>query len=97
MELPLRAGSYTLSKLINTCHIYTAHMSPVLNGSFALQRFERSNAIKICNGIMFDFYPGLPHVSLIYRYQHGKKIGSERRWYNVGTLSDEGSKAVEED
>ena len=27
-----------------------------------LQRFERSNASEIRNGIMFDFYPGLPHV-----------------------------------
>ena len=34
-------------------------------------------------------------MSLIYRYQHGTRIGSERRRYNVGTLSDEGSKAVE--
>ena len=30
-------------------------MSPALNGSSALQRFERSNAIEIRNGIMFDF------------------------------------------
>ena len=39
-------------------------MSPALNGSSVLQHFERSNAIKICNGIMFDFYPGLPHIVL---------------------------------
>jgi len=38
------------------------HMSPTRNGSFALQHFEHSNAIKIRNGVMFDFYPGLPHV-----------------------------------
>ena len=37
-------------------------MSPALNGSSALQRFERSNVIEIHNGIMFDFYPGLPHM-----------------------------------
>ena len=37
-------------------------MSPALNGSSALQRFERSNAIEIRNGIMFDFYPGLPQM-----------------------------------
>jgi len=37
-------------------------MSPALKGSSALQRFERSNAIEIRNRIMFDFYPGLPHV-----------------------------------
>ena len=37
-------------------------MSPALNGSSALQRFERSDAIKIRNRIMFDFYPGLSHM-----------------------------------
>ena len=37
-------------------------MSPALNGSTALQRFERSNASEIRNGIMFDFYPGLPYM-----------------------------------
>ena len=37
-------------------------MRPALNGSSALQRFERSNASEIRNGIMFDFYPGLPQI-----------------------------------
>ena len=37
-------------------------MGPTLNGSTALQRFKRSNAVEICNGIMFNFYPGLPHI-----------------------------------
>ena len=50
-----------LGKLIN---VYTARMSPALNGSSALQRFECSNAIEIRNRIMFDFYLGLPHVCL---------------------------------
>ena len=36
-------------------------MSPTLNGSSALQRFERGNTVKIHNR-MFDFYPGLPHM-----------------------------------
>jgi len=39
-------------------------MSPALNRSSLLERFERSNAIEICNGIMFDFYPGLPHIAV---------------------------------
>ena len=43
-------------------------MSPALNGSSALQRFERSNAIEIRNGIMFDFYPGLPHIYIYGKY-----------------------------
>ena len=39
-------------------------MSPALNASFALQCFKCSNAIELHNGIMFDFYPGLPHVEI---------------------------------
>ena len=52
-----------LGKLINTCHIYTVRMSPALNGSSALQHFKCSNVSEIRNGIMFDFYPGWPHLS----------------------------------
>jgi len=37
-------------------------MSPTPNGSSALQHFEHGNAIEIRNGVMFDFYPGLPHM-----------------------------------
>ena len=39
-------------------------MSPALNGSSAIQRFKRSNAIEICDGITFDFYTGLSHVEI---------------------------------
>ena len=38
-------------------------MSPALNVSFVLQHLECGNAVKICNGIMFDFYLGRPHVN----------------------------------
>ena len=41
-------------------------MSPALNGSTALQHFERGDMVEIRNGIMFDFYPGLPHVFLVH-------------------------------
>ena len=37
-------------------------MSPALNGSSAIQRFERNNAIQIRDRITFDFYTGLPHM-----------------------------------
>ena len=39
-------------------------MSPALNGSSVIQRFEHSNAIEIRNRILltFDFYMGLPHM-----------------------------------
>ena len=41
---------------------YPACMSPTCNGSAALQCFECDIMIKIRNGILFDFYPGLPCV-----------------------------------
>ena len=31
-----------------------------------LERFEHSTAIEIRNGIMFDFYPGLPHMLCVF-------------------------------
>ena len=37
-------------------------MSPVLNGSSVIWHFERSNAIKIRDRIIFNFYMGLPHM-----------------------------------
>ena len=37
-------------------------MSPTLNKSSALQRFECGNAIEIRNEIMFDYYLRLPHM-----------------------------------
>ena len=40
-------------------------MSPALNGSSAIRRFERSVAIEIRDGMTFDFYMGLPHVRFL--------------------------------
>ena len=65
-----------LGKLINTCHVYTACMSPTLNGSSALQHFECSNVIEIRNGIMFDFYPGLPHTLYSSKLSREKTIAN---------------------
>ena len=68
-----------LGKLINTYHVYTARLNPALNGSSTQERFERSNAIEIHNGIMFDFYPGLPHIC------SGKSADREKQ-INVKTV-----------
>ena len=43
-------------------------MSLVLNRGSALQQFEHGNTVKICKGIMFDFYPGLPHMDVSLNY-----------------------------
>ena len=55
---------------MNTYHVYTVRMSPALNGSSAVERFKHGNAIELCNRIMFDFYPGLPHLCILYVYIH---------------------------
>ena len=39
-------------------------MSSGLKESSVIRRFEHNNAIKICDGIIFDFYMGLPHILL---------------------------------
>ena len=53
-----RWGSYALCTLMNT-HL---HLSSTPNRSSVLQRFESGNAFEIGDGIMFDFYPELPHI-----------------------------------
>ena len=65
-------GSYVLRRLIRYSCTFTARtvcMSLVLNRSSVLQRFERGNAVEIHNGIMFDFYLGLPQLKQSRRMQ----------------------------
>ena len=46
-------------------------MSPTLSRSSALQRVKLCDALEIRNRIIFDFYPGLPHmVCMGYRVYH---------------------------
>ena len=52
--MPCKCSSYQRN--------YTPRMSPTLNGSSEIQCFECSDAIEIRNGILLDFYTGLPHV-----------------------------------
>ena len=61
-ELMLGVGLNTLCKRASYSWVYTVRMSPTRNGSTALQCFECGNALEIHNGIMFDFYLGLPHI-----------------------------------
>jgi len=61
----VRGGAHMhMCKRVKYSWVYTVRVSPTRNGSTALQRFERGNAIAIRNGIMFDFYLGLLHISL---------------------------------
>ena len=59
-------GSYVLRRLIRHWCSFATHMSPALNGSSVLQCFEHGNTVEIHNGIMFDFYLGLPHMLKAY-------------------------------
>ena len=68
-------------------------MNPTLNGSSALQHFKHSNAIEIRNGIMFDFYLGLPHVLTIkephlsvIRHADGHPQYSYACFHELGTV-----------
>ena len=64
-ELPLinsiKRNSNVLCKRSNYRRIYIARLSPALNRSSEIFRFQRGDAIEIRNRIMFVFYPGLPH------------------------------------
>ena len=39
-------------------------MSPTLSGNSALWHVEVSDVLEIRDKIIFDFYPGLPHIYL---------------------------------
>ena len=58
-------------------------MNPTHNGSTALLRFERSTMIEIRNGVMFNFYLGLPHVcTFALTTTPSSLAGGSRRCYS---------------
>ena len=59
-----------LHRFMRYSYIYEARMSPALNGSSVIRRFEGNDAIEICDGITFDFYTGLPHLVYIILNQN---------------------------
>ena len=56
-------------RCVNMVSIHKFTQSPSLNGSSVLEHFNSSNAIEIRNEIMFDFYPGLPHMAYNTQYR----------------------------
>jgi len=61
----VKGGTHT--GFTDTCiyilDIYASYKaSSPLNAGSAIWRFERSNAIKICKGIIFDFHAGPSHI-----------------------------------
>ena len=56
-------------------------MSPAPSG-LALQRVKLGYALKICNGIIFKFYPGLPHLYLLL-HKHNLYTIVATSWFDV--------------
>ena len=63
-ELLVRAG--LLHECMNIWYIYKVCMSPAPSGNLVKQHFKLSDALEIRDGIIFDFYPGLPHMYMYY-------------------------------
>ena len=62
LSFRLGRGSYVLHGRIRYSCGYIACMSPTFSRSSALQRVKLSDALKIRNRTIFNFYPGLPHI-----------------------------------
>ena len=86
-------GSSALHRCVRYLCIYAAHMSHALNGSSVLQRFEHSNAIKIHNGIMFNFYLGPPHMQFL-SLKFKLKIGGVKYVHTYITIFSSAAVAV---
>ena len=50
--------SYVMCSYNDSCYIYIAHLRPAVNGSSEIQRFERSDMIKICDEKNIQFLHG---------------------------------------
>ena len=67
VKLLLRVGlihavyTYQVFMCLHSMHELTRNRSTALQ---YIKHFKCGNAIEICNAIMFNFYPGLPHVAL---------------------------------
>ena len=61
---------------VDSCRSDTARLSPSLNGSSEIRRFERSDTSETRNRLMTDFYTELTHnvililCSIPFRYDH---------------------------
>ena len=74
-----------LCELTSYLHIYETHMSPALNESSAVWRFEHGDVIKICSRIIFKFYMGLSRM-LSYYCQVRRRWEENRRKYRAFLL-----------
>ena len=45
--------------------VYMSRMSPALSGSLSLLHIKLGDVLEIRDGIIFNFYPGLPHIRVL--------------------------------
>ena len=57
-------------------------MSPAPSRSLALSRVKLGNALEIRDRIIFDFYPGLPHIYASYTRVLARNLPPNDAWYN---------------
>ena len=78
-----------------TINIFTQRrLTPTLNRSLEILCFQRSDAIEILNGIIFVFYPRLPHNIILYTHISSVTVslvtirGTECRVLELGQVAD---------
>ena len=59
VDFRLEQGSYMLLRLSSMQHAWAPPLMEV-------RHFECHNSIKLCKGLIFNFYPGLPHVRSVH-------------------------------
>ena len=59
-ELPLTAG--LICTMYEIWYVYKACMSLATSRSLLLQHVKLGDMLEICDGIIFEFYPRLPHI-----------------------------------
>ena len=71
-------GSYMLNRCIRYSCICTLRMSPTLSGSLARKCVKLSDALEIHNGMISNFYLGLPHM--VFRNMESKQSIQYLMW-----------------
>ena len=82
-ELPLRAGLICTAKTHEYLLSLRSAYEPCPLWKFALQCFECGNAVKIHNGIMFDFYLRLPQIHNCIIMVHSNTAYKMRNIINI--------------
>ena len=71
-------------------------MSPALNRSSAIRRYEHSDTIEIRDRITFDFYTGMPHIACGDPIGHMSYVLMKIGNHLDGLCNDQGVSPVEE-